>query len=532
MKESGKCGVIRQLGNSSDELEYIHSYETLREGDSMSIFNKKLDKKTENIISWVLVLIGALVYISLVFNENVWLDEAFTASLVRTDMAGVLERSMADTLPPLYNIILKLSTDIFGYRVPVMKMTSALPMIITMILSATVVRKRHGFKTSVIFTIALFTMPNLLFYGVEIRMYSLGFLFATASGIYAYEFICDYNKKNLIIFTVLSVLAGYSHHFAFVTVGFVYLFMLIYYIVLERENIKRWFICLALTFILYLPCLLVTLKQFKSVSGYFSMPEVTLAMFIKYMRYPYTVGETASTILLAVSVAALVIYTVYKIVSEIKQSAPSERHLQHKNGVPVTSADVRASVTNETRQDMYALSLFIVYYGVLVFGTIVSKIMTANIFVDRYLFFAHGLIWIFFAIEAGKFKNLFYAAIAVEIMAGVFGYVNEYKIEYSTNPDELLSYLESNVEDGDILYTEEDAEEMAFCLTFYDEDLTNYEDFDEAVRAAEEAGSDLWISVMDYAEFHPSDFEKEGYELEEVGTFTFDRYTFDLYKVK
>ena len=101
---------------------------------------KELTKNNENIISWLLVVIGAIVYISLTFNKNVWLDEAFSASLVRTDMAGVIERSMADTLPPLYNIILKISTDIFGYSVPVMKLTSVVPMIITMIVSATVVR--------------------------------------------------------------------------------------------------------------------------------------------------------------------------------------------------------------------------------------------------------------------------------------------------------------------------------------------------------------------------------------------------------
>lgn len=492
---------------------------------------KKLDKKTENIITWLLVLIGAIVYISLIFNKNVWLDEAFTASLVRTDMAGVLERSMADTLPPLYNIILKISTDIFGYKVPVMKMTSALPIIITMILSATVVRKRHGFKTSTIFTIALFTMPNLLFFGVEIRMYSLGFLFATASGIYAYEFICDYNRKNLIIFTVVSVLAGYSHHFAFVSVGFVYLFLLIYYIVLERENIKRWFICLAWTFVLYLPCLLVTLKQFKSVSGYFSMPDVTIPMFIKYMRYPYTVGNTAASIVIVVAVAAVFIYTVIKIVSDIKQSMPTERHSAHVSGIGISSADVRASVTNETRQDLYALAMFLIYYGVLVFGTIVSKIMTANIFVDRYLFFAHGLIWLFFAIEVGKFKKYYYVFIAVELFAGIFGYINEYNIEYSTNPDELISFLESKVKDGDILYTIENAEEMAFCLPFYDESLTNYEDLDEAAAAAISTGNNLWMSVMDYAIFSPAAIEGRGFVIDHVGTFTFDRYTFDLYKV-
>jgi len=495
----------------------------------------KISKKTENLISYGLVVLGAIVYISLVFNENVWLDEAFTASLVRTDMAGVLQRSMADTLPPLYNILLKLSTDIFGYTVPVMKMTSVVPMIITMLLSATVVRKRHGFKTSVLFTIALFTMPNLLFYGVEIRMYSLGFLFATASGIYSYEFIEDYNKKNLIIFTIVSVLAGYSHHFAFVSVGFIYLFMLIYYLILDRKNIKRWFICLALTFVLYFPCLVVTLKQFKSVSGYFSMPDVTPVVFIKYMRYPYTVGNTVLSIILLISVLALVIYTVYKVIAQIRESAPlytseSGKKIKHhlRN---LKESDIKASVTNETLQDMYALSMFAVYYGVLVFGTIISKLMTANIFVDRYLLFAHGMIWLFFAIECGRFKKYYFVFIIILVLCGISGYASEYQLEYSSSPDAVVAFLETNVSNGDVLYTIEDNEELAFCLPFYDEDLTNYEDLEDAILASEANGSDIWLTVIDYSDYNFVELKQNGLMAEKEGTFTFDRYTFDMYKV-
>jgi len=32
--------------------------------------------KKETIIVWLLVLLGTAVYISLIFNQNVWLDEA------------------------------------------------------------------------------------------------------------------------------------------------------------------------------------------------------------------------------------------------------------------------------------------------------------------------------------------------------------------------------------------------------------------------------------------------------------------------
>lgn len=482
--------------------------------------DNKLDKNKENIISLVLVVIGAIVYISLVFNRNVWLDEAFTASLVRTDMAGVLERSMADTLPPLYNILLKISTDIFGYTVPVMKLTSVVPMIITMIMSATVVRKSHGFKTSALFTIALFTMPNLLFFGVEIRMYSLGFMFATIAGIYAYEVIVNYSKKNLIVFSIVSALAGYSHHFAFVSVGFVFLFMLLYYFILDRSNIKRWFFCLLWTVVIYFPCLLVTLKQFKSVSGYFSMPDVTLKVFVKYMRYPYTVGNTVASILLLISVFAMFIFTVYKLVTKLKSENGNDNSANMSN--IQKKIDIR---------DMYALSMFLVYYGVLVFGTIISKIMTANIFVDRYLFFAHGMLWLFFAIEAGQFKKYYYAVIAMLVFVGVCGYLVEYKIEYNTNPDEVIAFLDENVKEGDVLYTIESAEEMAFCLPFYDERLINYEDLSEALKAADKSDSEIWLTVMDYEDYDFSELEDYNLKIIEEEELSFDRYTFTIYKL-
>lgn len=461
-------------------------------------------EKKETIISYFLVLIGVVVYVSLVFNNNVWLDEAFTASLVRTDMAGVLERSMADTLPPLYNIILKLSTDIFGYVIPVMKLTSVVPMILTMVLSATVVRKRHGFVTSTLFTLALMSMPNLLFFGVEIRMYSLGFFFATASGIYAYECIVDSNKKNWIIFTVLSVLAGYSHHFAFVTVGLVYFYMLLHFIIKDRANIKRFFFCLIGTFVLYFPCLLVTLKQFKSVSGYFSMPEITLPVFIKYCRYPYTVGITPLTIILAASVFALIIISIVRLYKDKK-------------------SDIL----------FYAIACFSIYYLVLLFGTAISKVMTANIFVDRYLFFAIGLLWLFYSIEITQFKNprIHYAAAILIILCGISGYVKEYKIEYTENADEIINFLDSNVENGDVLYTLEDNEEMAFCLPFYEEDLTNYEDLNEAVNASENAGSDIYVSVIDYYDYDFKEIKDLGYTPEFEGDFAFDRYKIKLYKL-
>ena len=125
---------------------------------------KKISKINENVIAVLAVIVLSAVFLSLVWNNNVWMDEAFTASLVHTDMAGVIKRSMADTLPPLYNILLKLATDLFGYTTPVMKITSVIPMILSIVLGATTVRKRFGLRTALLFMVFITGMPLMLFY--------------------------------------------------------------------------------------------------------------------------------------------------------------------------------------------------------------------------------------------------------------------------------------------------------------------------------------------------------------------------------
>ncbi len=498
----------------------------------------------------MLTIFSALVYISLVFNNNVWMDEAFTATLVKTDYPGVLRRSMNDTLPPLYNLLLKLATDIFGYKVPVMKLLSASFMIILIAVSSPVINKRFGVKAASVFILALTFMPNMLFYGVEIRMYSLGFLFSTLSGVMAYECISDPCRKNWIIFTVISVLSGYSHHFALVAAGFVYLFMIIYYLLFERENIKRMIICIIASFLLYLPCLLVTAKQIKQVNGYFSMPEVTLSVFIKYMRYPYTVGFTPLSIILLLTVFALFIRLIYKLFKIKKRNAIAENGAGTQNDPVDTDGNTGSSYPDDKNKtsyisidagkntakdkylikNLYALSCFLIYYGVLVFGTIVSKIMTANIFVDRYLFFSMGLLWLFFALQASELKKpLYIAVIILELLVGTATYAEAFRSEYAKGADDLIAYLDQNVRDGDLLYTVEDAEGLSLSLPFYDDRLTDYEELN-ALREASGSGHTIWCAVLDGYEYSPE--ELEGLKLYPVGDFSFDRYTFKLYKTE
>lgn len=463
------------------------------------------------------VIICGGIFFSFVWNNNVWMDEAFTASLVNTDYKGVLYRSMMDTLPPLYNIYLKTMTVIFGYSIPVMKISSVIPMILTLILGMTTVRRRFGLKTAILFDLAVTFMPLMLYFGVEIRMYSLGFFFATASGVYAYELLCDYSRKNRILFVLFSVLAGYSHHFAFVTVGFVFGYLLLYYLIFERNNIKRWFSLLLFTILFYLPCLTITLKQLGNVSGYFSMPDVDLHMFVQYVLYPYMVGNVFGTVvcgLLALSAVALFIWGLFRN-------------------------------KDYGRKKIYAFLCFTVYYGVLVFGTVISKIMTANIFVDRYLFFSTGLLWLFVAIMFGedgrKGKIPFYASLSAIIIIGICSYITEYKTEYSNSADEEIQILRENVKTGDAFLGLGGHEELENCIPFYsmvDKDTPElkvvYSLAEGMEYLSEHPENTLFIGVMPDYELSVEDarmIEAAGRNLQYVSDFDFDRYVCEFYSV-
>lgn len=470
-------------------------------------------KLNDKIIVWALVILGSLVYISLIFNTNVWMDEAFTASLAHHNFVEVIRLSMADTLPPLYNIILWLTTSVFGYHIAVMKLTSVIPMILVMVLGATTVRKRHGLITAIAFILSITGMPLMLYFGVEIRMYSLGFLFATASGIYAHEVLVDSNTKNWVLFTVFSTLAGYSHHFAFVTVGFIYGGILLHYLLGDRKHIMRWVKCLGFTFAGYFPCLLVTLKQFGNVSGYFSMPDVTLPLFAQYVVYPFMVGIRPVTIVLLALVFVLLLWTVIRFVKGI----------------------------DRTGSTVFSLCCFTVYYGVLIFGTIISKIMTANIFVDRYLFFSTGLLWLFASIQIGKLNDIGKKiAIAVIILTLISSYVVEYKVEYSKSGDEEIAFLDANVSEGDLLYCCSYYEDLENCLPFYSlinggATLNAVAPLEVALDKATNDNVTLYVAVSDEYELTNQEEElinAKGYKLVKVEEFDFDRYSCEMFRVE
>lgn len=442
----------------------------------------------------MLAAAGSIIYISLIFNNNLWMDEAFTAVLVRGSFASMLKGSISDTLPPLYNIYLWSMTHVFGYSAPVMKLASAIPMILILLLGCTAVKRNFGLRTSVVFLICMMTAPELFHYGIEIRMYSLGLLFSTASAIYAYECAHSGTSRPWVMLVLSTALAGYTHQFALIASFFIWVYLLIYMIRSSSVLIRKLIFSGICTVILYIPCLFITYFQLKRASVYFSAVSPSLSGFLSSLRYPFVTGiSPLSALLLAVFIFVIIL----------------------------------------GQRDIFGFLYSSVYIIVLIFAYVIMMISKSSFFSARYLVPSFGMLWLGFAINAGgkwhlklPEKLIPAAVILTMTMVGIVCYHKQFLAEYCTGVDDMTSYFSRNLSDGDGYLIFEKDYQIELCMRYYEPGLKKY-DWDSADKVT----GNIWY-------FEVPGFEKEldsasayGYNKEYIGDMSFDMYSFKLYRL-
>lgn len=456
----------------------------------------KIDKNQKTL--YALSILGALLYISLIFNNNLWMDEAFSAVLVNTDFKTMLSRSASDTLPPLYNVLNWCMTQIVGFRAPALKLCSVIPMICVLFMIPTIVYKRFGFMSAAIFTICMTGMPSMFFYGVEIRMYALSLFFVTAAGIYAFECYYEPSFKSYFLFTLFIIGASYTHHFAFVSSGVVWFILFLSLLLTHKKNIRFSLYSLVAIFICYIPCAFSTLNQMQRVNGYFSMPEMSLNVILSALRNPFITYFTPLSILL------LLLFITVPVYVAIKQ------------------------------KDLKALLPFVccslIFILTLSFGVFVTLVFKASIFSIRYLFPSYGLLWLGFSTLFNKMyldKKVLILSSAILLLTLISTYRTQLISEYADGVNAMTEYFDKNVDienDEYIIY--EDNYQVEICFRYY---FPGFQKTDW--KHSDSCTGNLWYIEMPAYEEKAGTIEANGYTKEYVGDFSFDRYSFKLYKL-
>ncbi|MBO4374719.1 MAG: glycosyltransferase family 39 protein [Lachnospiraceae bacterium] len=442
----------------------------------------------------ILATAGLLVYLTLIFNNNVWMDEAFTALLVRGSFASMMERSLADTLPPLYNIWAWTFAKLFGFHTLTLKLSSVIPMIALLYYSAVRVAHLYNKNTASCFVLTLVCMPHLLSCAVEIRMYAFCLSFVTMAVISALYLLNLPSKKDLVLFGIFTLLAGYSHHYGLISLLFVWAALLIYFI-RKKEGLKSFIICAFITAVLFIPYIIITLYQIKNASAYFSAPSgPSLASFVSSLRFPFVTNITPLSALLLLAVISVMIFGNRK-----------------KEGRALTG--------------LYASVLCLSYLLMLISGR--------SFFSGRYLIPSFGALWLGFSILLfsdrlhlpGKLPEAACVLILlILVVSGIVDFAGAFRDEYSGDVKEMLAFFDENLEkdDGYIIY--EDEYQIEWCLKYYEPDLKKYDP-----EKMENIRGKIWCFITPKYAWMLDEMPVKAYNKDYKGELSFDRYRFSVY---
>lgn len=228
--------------------------------------NKKL-----RILHLILICAGAVFLLSGIFQNSIWFDESYSVSLIRLPFLKMCKVAAEDVHPLLYYIYLKPFSFLPGEFFP-LRFASSIPAIILVVLGYTHIKRDFGEKTGFFFSFFSVFLPFAFKYSTQIRMYSLAALLFTLSLIYAYRFAVykEDKLKNIVLFSLFSVLSAYTHYFAFAAACFLNFFLIIYLIFKVKEDKKSIvFFCFAAIseIILYIPGIRILLHQIRPSSA-------------------------------------------------------------------------------------------------------------------------------------------------------------------------------------------------------------------------------------------------------------------------
>jgi uncharacterized membrane protein len=309
------------------------------------------------------------------FNQSVWVDEACTLDMIKFPFGKLWEIVTTDVHPPLYFFYVKFFVNTITAItsltiITAAQMASTLPVIILVILGKTKVAKNWGELCGAVFAFCMAAMPQMLTYGTEIRMYSLGLLFVTLSFIYAYETAKAPKLRKFVLLMAFSALSAWTHNFACVSAVFVYAALAVWFL---RKGDKKPLLTLFVSgvgvVVLYVPWLSTALTAFRNVSNGFWIEDITLKTFIQWGMFPFQFRkDRVSSIIFCLIVLAVGMRFLF---SRSKKKDAFNFH--------------------------FALSGVAVPVCTVLVGMIVSYLVTP-IFTPRYMFPALGCFWLAFAI--------------------------------------------------------------------------------------------------------------------------------------
>lgn len=255
--------------------------------------DKKIDFEQNiwSVLIWGSAALFTVLYITLLFNQNVWTDEIFTLKLIEKNFLGIVEGTIQDVHPPLYYFIARIARLLFGEALIVQKALALAAMSLTLVLGAVKVRRLFSDRVSFLFIVILGCIPCSMEFAVQVRMYSMALLAVTACGLYAYECYMTDGKRPWFGLVISAVAAAYLHYYALGSVMVICGLLFLALVVSRRKKLKTWLLSIAVMIISYLAWIRPFAYQISGVARSYWIPEITKETILEYFQWTFGISK-------------------------------------------------------------------------------------------------------------------------------------------------------------------------------------------------------------------------------------------------
>ncbi len=348
--------------------------------------------KLEKVVGLGILLLGSLCFLAMLieaWQPAIIGDETFSMNLIKCGYVDIIRLTAQDVHPPLYYLILKFVVGIGALlgvtAVTAGKIASIIPFFLLGIISFTEINRRFGKCAAGIFYLCVMGMPHMQKFAVEIRMYSWGMLFLVMAYLAFYDILYSgFKKEAWIKLVFFTVAASYTHYFACMAAGYLYLALLIYCAIWKRDMCKSWILYSMVTGICYLPWLPILIKQITAVKSNYWIENISLSSLKAYFQFIF---NPAVYIYYSGTILGLFLFIIFGLIVFVilfKQNGNSKEKQK------------------EINYCIFAGSLqtvFVIFVGIL-FSWFATPIL-----VQRYLFFCMGVLWLSFSIAVSQMKK-------------------------------------------------------------------------------------------------------------------------------
>lgn len=217
----------------------------------------------------VLLVVFALVAMAIALiiglNQSVWFDEAYSVMLSRQSIDQLLYFTALDTHPPLYYLLLKAWTALFGFGEAALRSLSVLCMGGALVVAGLLLRRMFNARIALIALPFLALAPMLLRYGFEIRAYALASLIGITATFVLVVALQAKRRNQWLLYTLYAVLVaiGMLSLYYMVLLWLAHVVWLMWRARHEKQPIIRspWFAALAGSVLLFIPWLPIFLSQ-------------------------------------------------------------------------------------------------------------------------------------------------------------------------------------------------------------------------------------------------------------------------------